>query len=128
VRRILRKKVLVVDDDAGLQDLLQAILELEDHEVIIAENGLVALEKIEQVKPDLIFLDLMMPYMDGFAFTNELQRRGLRSSILIIVLTADARAQATLEHMGFDSYLTKPFDLRRFLDEMRKLLAPVHSY
>ncbi len=124
----MRKKVLVVDDDAGLQDLLQVILELEDHEVIIAENGLVALEKIEQVKPDLIFLDLMMPYMDGFAFTNELQRRGLRSSIPIIVLTADARAQATLEHMGFDSYLTKPFDLHCFLDEMRKLLAPIHSY
>jgi CheY-like chemotaxis protein len=124
----LSLNVLVVDDDAGLQDLLQAILELEDHEVIIAENGLVALEKIEQVKPDLIFLDLMMPYMDGFAFTKELQRRGLRSFIPIIVLTADARAQATLEHMGFDSYLTKPFDLRCFLDEMRKLLAPVHSY
>jgi len=128
VRRILRKKVLVVDDDAGLQDLLQAILELEDHEVIIAENGLVALEKIEQVKPDLIFLDLMMPYMDGLAFTKELERRGLRSSIPIIVLTSDVRAQTTLEYKGFDSYLTKPFDLRRFLDEMRKLLAPVHTY
>ena len=124
----MRKKVLVVDDDAGLQDLLQAILELEDHEVIIAENGLVALEKIEQVKPDLIFLDLMMPYMDGFAFTKELQRRGLRSSIPIIVLTADVRAQATLEYMGFDRYLTKPFDLRHFREEMRKLLAPVHTY
>ena len=124
----MRKKVLVVDDDSGLQDLLQAILELEDHEVIIAENGLVALEKIEQVKPDLIFLDLMMPYMDGLAFTKELERRGLRSSIPIIVLTANVRAQTTLEYKRFDSYLTKPFELRSFLDEMRKLLAPVHTY
>jgi len=122
----LRKKVLVVDDDAGLQDLLQAILELEDHEVILAENGLVALEKIEQVKPDLILLDLMMPYMDGFTFVEELEHRGLRSSTPILVLTADMRFQTTLEYMGFDSYLTKPFDLRRFLKETRKLLEPAH--
>ena len=121
----MRKKVLVVDDDASLQDLLQAILELEDHEVILAENGLTALEKIEQVKPDLILLDLMMPYMDGFTFAGELERRGLRSSIPIFVLTADMRFQAALEHMGFDCYLTKPFDLHRFLNEMRKLLEPV---
>ena len=67
----MQKRVLVVDDDAGVRDLLQAILELEDCEVILAENGLIALEKLKTVQPDLILLDLRMPYMDGFCSVKD---------------------------------------------------------
>ena len=122
----MRKQVLVVDDDAGLQSLLQAILELEGCDVTAAENGLVALEKLKFVKPDLILLDILMPGMDGFAFVEELERRGLRSTIPILVLTASARAQERIEQMRFEGSLTKPFELRRFVAEVTKLLHPLH--
>src|SRR5438876_5419000 len=124
----MQKRVLVVDDDAGVRDLLQAILELEDCEVILAENGLIALEKLKTVQPDLILLDLRMPYMDGFSFAEELQRQGLRSAIPILALTADTRTKTRIEQMGFDSYLTKPFDLHHFLCEITKLMEPIQAY
>lgn len=120
----MRKQVLVVDDDGGLQKLLRVILELEDCEVTVAENGLVALEKLKSVKPDLILLDILMPGMDGFTFIEELERRELRSAIPILILTANMRAKGRIEQMGFEGYLTKPFELRRFLVEITKLLYP----
>ena len=124
----MQKRVLVIDDDAGLRDLLQTILEIEGCEVILAENGLIALEKLKTVQPDLILLDLMMPHMDGFTFAEELQRQGLYSAIPILALTADTRAKTKIEQMGFDSYLTKPFELHRFLEEIAKLMEPIQAY
>ena len=122
----MRKQVLVVDDDGGLQKLLRVILELEDCEVMVAENGLVALEKLKSVKPDLILLDIKMPGMDGFTFIEELECKELRSTIPILILTANARAKGRIEQMGY-RYLTKPFELRRFLVEITKLLYSLQA-
>jgi CheY-like chemotaxis protein len=93
----------------------------------LAENGLVALEKLETVKPDLILLDLMMPQMDGFAFVEELQRRELRSLIPILVLSAGAHVKTRAEQMGLHNYLEKPFSLVHFLDVLTKLLHSVET-
>lgn len=123
----VRKQVLVVDDDAGLQNLLQVILELEGYDVTVAKNGLVALEKLKFQRPDLILLDILMPGMDGFTFVKELEQRGLRPGIPILILTADARAGEQIQRMGFEGYLTKPFELRRFVAEVTKLLSPLHA-
>ena len=112
--------VLVVDDDTGLQETLQAALEFEDYEVVVAEDGLEALEKLSTVTPNLILQDNMMPRMDGYAFTVELQRRGLRSSIPVVVLTADGRAPQKAAQMGADGYIEKPFDIPDFLDEVAR--------
>lgn len=119
----LHKLVLVVDDDSGLQETLQAVLESEDYEVAIAADGLVALEKIAARRPNLILLDLMMPRMDGYAFAKELQRQGLRSSIPIVVLTADGRAQSKAAQVGADGYLEKPFEIPDLLDEVSRLVT-----
>jgi CheY-like chemotaxis protein len=116
----LGKLVLVVDDDAGLQETLQAALEFEDYEVVVAEDGLVALEKLSAVTPDLILLDIMMPRMDGYAFAKELQRRGLRASIPVVILTADGRARQKAAQIGADGYIEKPFDIPDFLDEVAR--------
>ena len=101
---------------------MQAALEFENYEVVVAEDGLVALEKLSTVKPDLILLDIMMPRMDGYAFAQELQRRGLRSSIPLIVLTADGRAQQKAALVGADGYLEKPFDIVEFLDQVERYI------
>ena len=114
----MNKRVLVVDDDNDIQTLLQRILEDEDYQVVTAGDGLVALDEFEKSVPDLILLDLMMPRMDGYTFAEELRQRELRSSIPIIVLSADANAKQKVEQMGADSYITKPFDIGDLLDEI----------
>jgi CheY-like chemotaxis protein len=115
------KRVLVVDDDPGLQQALEAILQLEGYEVTTARDGLDALEKVDHSQPALILLDLMMPRMDGFTFAEELKQRGLRAQIPIIVLTADGRVQQKAEQLGADGGLAKPFDITVLLDEVARL-------
>lgn len=112
------KRVLVVDDDEDMQALLQTVLEGQDYQVVTAEDGLVALQELEKATPDLIVLDLMMPRMDGYAFAEELRRRGLQSTIPVIVLSADVNAKQNADQLGADSYITKPFDVRDLLGEI----------
>jgi CheY-like chemotaxis protein len=112
------KRVLVVDDDEDMQALLRQALETESYEVTVAQDGLDALEMIEQASPDLILLDLMMPRMDGATFARELHNRGLIPATPIIVVSADVNAKQKIENMGADSYITKPFDLHCLLDEV----------
>lgn len=119
---ILSNSVLVVDDDPGLQEALEAILELEGYDVRTARDGLDALEQVQAGLPDLIVLDLMMPRMDGYAFARELEERGLRSQVPIIVLTADGRADYKARQIGADGGLAKPFDIEAFLGEVARLI------
>ena len=74
----MKKRVLVVDDEADIRQIIQSLLETDDYEVMSAENGQVALEKLEgDVKPDIILLDLMLPHVSGYRLLNELHHRGL---------------------------------------------------
>lgn len=113
--------VLIVDDDSGVQETLEAILLFEGYEVAIARDGLEALEWLEQKTPALVLLDLMMPRMDGFTVVKELERRGRRSEIPIVVLTADGRAKEKAEQVGADGYVAKPFELNNLLEEIERV-------
>lgn len=115
--------ILVVDDDAGIQDFLQIALEAEGYEVVIAEDGKDALEKLKNITPDLILLDLMMPRMNGYAFAKALQHQGCRSAIPLVVLTADAQAKEKAALVAADAYLIKPFDLEDLLKIIARFLS-----
>lgn len=115
-------RLLIVDDDANVQKMLKILLEYEHLDVMLASDGLEALECVERVRPDLILLDLMMPRMDGRAFVEELERRGLRSALPVIVLTADIHARALIEGMGVEDWLIKPFHLSDLLGKIRHQL------
>ena len=117
-------RLLIVDDDAGIQKMLKALLEFEHFEVLVASDGLTALAQLEHAPPDLILLDLMMPDMDGRACLEELARRGLRPSIPVIVLTADVYARPFVERMQVESWFVKPFHLSELLRHIRRLLGP----
>ncbi len=117
----MTKRVLVVDDDRGIRETLVAALELDGYEVASAADGLVALEMVARAAPAVIILDLMMPKMDGFAFANELQARGLREKLPLLVLTADGRAREKAARIGADAWLAKPFDLLELLDRVGSL-------
>jgi DNA-binding response OmpR family regulator len=122
-RYALGRRLLIIDDDAGVQKMLRILLEYEHFEVVIASNGQMALEYLDHTLPDLILLDLMMPHMDGQSFMQALKMRGLRPSLPVIVLTADIYAKSLIEAMDVDRWLIKPFHLSDLLRQVKELLA-----
>ena len=108
--------VLVVDDQEINRDVLGMILE-DDYDIIYAENGREALEKIEQYKDKLsiVLLDLMMPEMDGFEVLSRVRADEYLKRIPMIVLTADRSAELRALQMGAADFITKPFDMHEVI-------------
>lgn len=118
------KHVLVVDDDPGILETIEGVLELEGYEVELARDGIEALQKVDVRVPGLIIIDIMMPRMDGYGLASELQRRGLRPGIPLIVLTADGRAAVKAAQIGADDYIEKPFSLDAFVQTVARIITP----
>jgi DNA-binding response OmpR family regulator len=111
----MNKKILIVDDEPHIRLLLEQTLEeLEDEgvELLIADNGEEALDTIKAEKPDLVFLDVMMPKMNGFDVCNAVKNELSIKDIYIIMLTAKGQEFDKLKgkEVGADLYMTKPFD------------------
>jgi DNA-binding response OmpR family regulator len=116
--------LLVVDDDPVIQKLLQVNFEMEGYQVVLAGDGMEALEKAAEVHPDLILLDVMMPRMDGLEAAGRLKADAATASIPIIILSAkaqDADVKAG-RASGADEYMTKPFDPLELLERVGALL------
>lgn len=111
----MEQKILIVDDEAHIRMLIEQTLEeLEDEgvELLFAENGEEALRVIQNEEPDLVFLDVMMPKMNGMEVCQKVKKELKLSHVYIILLTAKGQEvdrQKGLE-MGADKYMTKPFD------------------
>lgn len=115
-----RPRVLVVDDDEHIRQLVGYALELEGYEVIAASHGQAALDSLERLSPSLILLDIMMPVMDGRQFSREYHRRpGPHAPI--VVLTASSKAAGCAAEVGAADYLAKPFDIHSLLKSVDKL-------
>ncbi|HWP75773.1 MAG TPA: response regulator, partial [Methylomirabilota bacterium] len=117
------RPVLVVDDDPGLRQLLRRMLEPEGYTVVEAENGRVALERLDDVRPSVILLDLMMPEMDGFEFVAEFRRHEAWRVIPIVVVTAKDLSQDDRERLN--GHVQKI--LQKGTHGREQLLAEVHE-
>ncbi len=125
----MRKRVLVIDDDEAVRDIVLMLLELVDYKVVIAEDGLDALKKLETMVPDLILLDLLMPRMDGFEFIRRLRRQGGHyASIPVIAFTASRPDQHTIGQMEFTDLIQKPFNLEELLQKISTLCNTPFPY
>ena len=122
------RKILIVDDEAHLRMLIQQTLEdLEDEgvELLTASNGEEALALIESAKPNLVFLDVMMPKLSGFDVCERAKHQLGLSDVYIVLLTAKGqefdrqRGQA----VGADLYMTKPFDPDALVQKARDVLG-----
>ena len=119
------KRVLVVDDDRVIQQLLEVNLELEGYEVVAtAADGKEALDKIAELKPDLVILDIMMPKMDGLEVCRRLRADPELAKIPVILLSARAQDMDIREglEIGASAYLTKPFDPVELLEVVGRLV------
>lgn len=121
---VMGKRVLVVDDDRVIQQLLEVNLELEGYEVVAtASDGKEALEKIRELKPDLVILDIMMPKMDGLEVCRRLRADPKLADIPVVLLSARAQDMDIREglELGASAYLTKPFDPVELLEVVGRL-------
>ncbi|HEU0131976.1 MAG TPA: response regulator [Mycobacteriales bacterium] len=117
------ERVLVVDDDAVIRQLICVNLELEGYEVHTAEDGQDALEKIRSVDPAVVTLDIMMPRLDGWETAARLRNDPDTAHVKVILLSARAQ-EADLRRghgIGVDAYLTKPFDPDDLVEAVRRL-------
>jgi two-component system, OmpR family, response regulator len=117
-------RVLVVDDESDVRNLVAAHLKRGRHEVLLAQDAAQALEIAIEEKPDLAIVDIMMPGMNGYELTQKLREMPITEEMPIIVLTARAGG-ADRDHafrMGADAYVQKPFELQRLTDEIASVL------
>ena len=120
----MTKRILVVDDEMYIVNILDFTLGSEGFKVVSAANGEEALRKSMEIAPDLIVLDVMMPKIDGYEVCRALKAKDETKHIPVILLTAkdrDADREKGRE-VGADLYMTKPFSPTRLLEEVRALL------
>ena len=119
------KKILACDDEKNIVRLIQVNLERAGFDVITAYDGKEALHKVLHEHPDLVVLDVMMPYMDGFEVLQTLRRHAVTREIPVIMLTAKAQDADVFKgwQSGVDCYLTKPFNPAELLSFVRRIFS-----
>lgn len=108
-----KKTILVIDDEQNIRKMLKTLLEINRYEVQVAENGKIGLEKIIQLKPDLVLLDLIMPEMTGYQVLENMHQNAHIKDIPVILFTAappDIAVQAGSAAIDAVDYVLKPFD------------------
>lgn len=115
------RKILIVDDDPHIREVLRYALEKEQLCVIEAENGLQGLSAVQQQQPDVIILDIMMPEMNGLDLCQEL-RRTLQTPILFLSSRDDEIDRILGLELGGDDYVTKPFSPRELIARIKVML------
>lgn len=112
------KRILVVDDEKPIADILKFNLQKEGYDVYCAYDGMEALEKVEEIQPELILLDIMLPQKDGMEVCREVRKK---YDMPIIMLTAkDSEIDKVLGlELGADDYVTKPFSTRELLARVK---------
>jgi DNA-binding response OmpR family regulator len=120
-----KKKILLVDDETQLVELVKMRLSKEDYEVITAFDGEEALHKARHSLPDLIILDIMLPKLDGYMICSLLKRDIRFSKIPVILFTARSQEEDIKlgTKVGADAYITKPYEARVLLEKISELLG-----
>jgi DNA-binding response OmpR family regulator len=118
------EKILIVEDEATLQETLAYNLKRQGYEVEVAGDGPSALEVARRIKPDLILLDIMLPGMDGFEVCRMI-RQEMTTPVLMLTARDDEIDRVVGLEVGADDYLTKPFSMRELMARVKALLRRV---
>jgi DNA-binding response OmpR family regulator len=118
------KRILLVDDDAEIIEVMKYALEGRGYEVLVARDGNQGLAVVERDDPDLVILDMMMPKRSGFLVLENLRRtRPVPVRVIMVTANEGSRHKAYAESLGVDDYLRKPFPMDKLLESVEKLLA-----
>lgn len=121
----MANKIMVVDDEPDVVDLVKLVLESDGFSVVTAYGGKECLEKVEKEVPDLILLDIMMPQMDGWEVYSRIKANPKTTDIPVAMLTAKSQSidkMIGLHVVKVDDYITKPFGRSELLERVKKIL------
>ena len=118
------KKILIADDNENIRDALTYLLEDEGYELLLAKDGADTLRKVRERKPDIFFLDIMMPEINGYDVCRTIKNDPDLKSIYVIMLTAKGQVaeQERGKEVGADEYIVKPFSPMEILARVKSLL------
>ncbi len=115
----MAKKVLIVEDDGNIAELLHLYLEKEGFETCVAKDGGKGVEFFRQFQPDLVLLDIMLPVMDGWSVLKKVREEG-KTPVIMLTAKGETSDKVSGLEMGADDYIVKPF-------EMKEVLARIHA-
>jgi two-component system response regulator VicR len=121
----MANKIMVVDDEPDVVDLVKLVLESDGFDVVTAYSGKEALEKIDREMPDLVLLDIMMPQMDGWEVYSRIRANPRTKDIPVAMLTAKSQSidkMIGLHVVKVDDYITKPFGRSELLERVKRIL------
>jgi two-component system, OmpR family, response regulator VicR len=121
----MANKIMVVDDEPDVVDLVKLVLESDGFSVVTAYSGKEALEKIDREMPDLVLLDIMMPQMDGWEVYSRIRANPRTKDIPVAMLTAKSQSidkMIGLHVVKVDDYITKPFGRSELLERVKRIL------
>jgi len=117
-----KTRVLIVDDEPNIRDLLATSLRFAGYEIQTAANGAQAVAAVTESEPDIILLDVMLPDMNGFSVTKKLRSSGIQAPILFLTARDEVEDKITGLTVGGDDYLTKPFSLDEVVARIQAIL------
>ena len=122
----MTKKILIADDEPNIVTALEFLLQRSGYEVLLAQDGEAALKQVEEHRPDLVLLDVMMSVKSGYEVCQRMRARPEWQHIKIVMLSAKGREAEVNKglSMGADSYVTKPFSNKELVAKIQELLAP----
>jgi DNA-binding NtrC family response regulator len=115
-------KVLVIDDEPGIRDLLDTLLRRKGYDVVLAENGWKGLEVFRRERPDVLVLDLKMPGMDGIMVLKQIRSVDPKLPVIILTGAGTAETEQRVRAMGVTEYVEKEFSLHLLGDALKRLL------
>ena len=117
----MARKILAVEDDRNISDLIRMYLEKEGFEVTTAFDGGTAVEKFREIQPDLVLLDIMLPVMDGWAVCQKIREMS-RTPIIMLTAKSEVFDKVTGLEMGADDYIVKPFEMKELIARINAVL------
>lgn len=120
-------KVLVIDDEEGIRNLLDTLLTRKGYTVVLADGGRKGLELFRRERPDVVVLDLKMPEIDGMAVLQQIRNLNPNQPVIILTGAGLPQAEERLRACGVSEYVEKEFSLHRLGDALKRALAASHS-
>jgi CheY-like chemotaxis protein len=123
-----KRRVLVVDDERDFLELIKERLEYNNYEVLTAESGKEALEKIGAYKPEVVFLDIIMPDIDGLGVLKKIRKSNKDLPIFILSAHSDKKHFMQAKKLGASGFIVKTDDLQSQIQEVSSVLNLAHQY
>ncbi len=117
-----KKKILIVDDEAGIVLELKEFLEEEGYEVYMADSAKAGIQLVEEIHPDVVMIDVKLPDASGIDVLRAVKEKSPKSRTIMVTGYVDQNVMDEAEKIGRDTFLQKPFDLVRITEEIEKLL------